>query len=289
MKVTPLFKWAGGKRKMLVRYDEAIKIQKPAAFVDLFGGSGIVSVYFYKKYGVDIYLNELNQDIFNIYSQIKHNYKNFIVKVQSLEIDYLKLDLAQRKQFYLNLREDYHDNYQSLSFDDKTPMLFFMMCTNFNGIWQAKKSTGIYYTPFGNGNQVGGVYDRKAMSDFKDMIDHAVISNLSYEQVTGFPVNSLVFMDPPYINSFTRYDDRNSFGYKLQEESSRYALNLMNKHKVIFCNKKHQLFDETFGIDRIVDFAVTYTGGSKTKSDHEIIATNVEKKEKSSLMKMFDI
>ena len=34
---------------MLVRYDEAIKIQKPAAFVDLFGGSGIVSVYFYKN------------------------------------------------------------------------------------------------------------------------------------------------------------------------------------------------------------------------------------------------
>lgn len=279
MIIKPLFKWAGSKRRMIQKYEDTLQFGEPSAFVDLFGGTGLMSVWFHIKYPTKpIFLNEFNTDIYHIYNSIKNDYDYFISVVNDLEDQYMSNpDKDSRKSFYLNIREKYHNTYHNTSFKEKTPVLYFMMCTNFNGIWQAKRATGIYYTPFGNGNQKTGVYDREAMSSFKGMVDVAHITNLSYEKVTGYPDGSLVFMDPPYVDSHTQYDRRNAFVHSMQEDSANLAMELMNNHNVVFCNKTHQMFFDVFGESLIHQFDVTYTGGATSKKAVEIIATNIKK------------
>lgn len=260
----PLFKWAGCKRKMFSKYAPLFEGLSFGIFVDLCGGTGITSVWIHKNYpDVDIILNEYNVDIFNIYHQIKHNFDFFIANVDALEAQYMALETKEeRKAFYLALREDYHDTYHEATIQSKTYKLFFLMSTNFNGIWQAKAATGIYYTPFGNGNEKIGVYNRKAMADFKDMVDIATITLGSYEDVV-IPDNSLIFADPPYVSSFTQYDKRGTFEDIMQLQMAEFLKKHSDKNLFAFCNKGHEMFDQTFEGFTFEYFDVKYTASRK--------------------------
>lgn len=260
----PLFKWAGCKRKMLHKYAPIFEGVSFDNFVDLCGGTGITSVWVHKNYpNANILLNEYNVDIYNIYDQIKNNFEYFIYNVNLLESKYMSLTTKEeRKSFYLNHRQTYHDTYNEKDVAEKTFVLFFLMSTNFNGIWQAKASTGIYYTPFGNGNEKTGIYNKKAMKDFKEMVDVAKIKHGSYEDV-DVPENSLVFADPPYVSSFTQYDRRQSFKDVMQVQMAEYLKNHARKNYIAFCNKDHEMFYQIFKDFKFEHFNVKYTASSK--------------------------
>lgn len=260
----PLFKWAGCKRKMFVKYAPLFEGLSFDTFVDLCGGTGITSVWIHKNFpDAKIILNEYNVDLYYIYQQIKENYEDFIDNVNHLEAQYMALPTKEeRKAFYLEYREYYHENYNTLCVEDKTFILYFLMSTNFNGIWQAKAATGIYYTPFGNGGEKNGIYNRKAMQDFRDMIKDATIVCGSYEHV-AIPENSLVFADPPYVNSHTQYDRRSSFEDIMQLQMAEHLKNLPASCQFAFCNKDHEMFYDAFKGYTFEYFDVKYTASSK--------------------------
>ena len=271
---------------MLPLYDnDSLYGLKPTAFVDLFGGTGFTSMYYHARFpDMPIFLNELNKDIYEIYSQIKNNYDDFINRIDKLGNEYLALPLpkdnSSRKDFYLDIREDYHSRHPDnpdctdpMSEADRASTLFFMLSTNFNGIWQAKSSTGVYYTPFGNGNQ-RNLYDKEMLMLFHSTLQKATLTNLSYEEVTGYPEGSFIFLDPPYIDSFTRYDSRSKFIVSMQEEVARWAVNASRKHTIAFCNKDHPMFRDIFKDFDIYEYDVTYTGGMKISKACEILVTN---------------
>lgn len=260
----PLFKWAGCKRKMFSKYAPLFEGQSFGTFVDLCGGTGITSVWIHKNFpDAKIILNEYNIDLYHIYCQIKYNFLYFIEEVNKLEAVYMALeDKASRKEFYLKHRQDYHDTYHSAPIADKTAKLFFLMSTNFNGIWQAKVSTGIYYTPFGNGNEKKGIYNRTAMSDFKSMVDIADVYYGSYERVV-IPENSLIFADPPYVSSHTKYDSREKFHDAMQVQMAEFLKGHSEHSLFAFCNKEHEMFDQCFEGFTFEYFDVKYTASSK--------------------------
>lgn len=260
----PLFKWTGSKRKMFSKYAPLFEGLCFETFVDLCGGTGITSVWIHKNFpDAKIIINEYNIDIYYIYEQIKNNYEDFIANVEFLEQKYMNLSSKEdRKALYLDYRDYYHDNYQKLCIEDKTFILYFLMCTNFNGIWQAKASTGIYFTPFGNGGEKNGIYNRQAMQDFKEMIDKAEILCGSYEDVV-IPDNSLIFADPPYVSSHTQYDRRSSFGDIMQIQMANFLKTYSENNLFAFCNKDHPMFDEAFEGYNFSYFDVKYTASSK--------------------------
>lgn len=286
----PLFKYTGSKKKMFAKFEpffSGAEKEGFKTFVDLFGGTGIVSVWIHKNYpDKRIILNEYNPDIYDIYHEIKFNYDNFLEGVLALEAQYISLSsVEERKEFYLKQRDFYHDSYEDLQIDLRTQILFFMLCTNFNGIWQPKSSTGIYYTPFGHGKEKLRVFNRDAMKDFKEMVDIAEIYNLSYEQV---PVpkddKCFIFADPPYLKSYTRYDKRaETFGISETTSLSQMLINNRLKSNIVaLCNKSHPLlsllFENRQGF-RIEHFDVKYTAASKDKAGAkatEVLIHNID-------------
>lgn len=290
-KLQPLFKWSGSKRKMFPKYEKIFENQKFSTFVDLCAGTGITSVWIHKNFpGTKIIINEINPDIYNIYNQIKTNFDYFYSTIQTYESEYLKLEWEARQEYYYAKREHFHENYHDLDIADRTPLLYFLMCTNFNGIWQAKVSTGLYYTSFGNGLEKNGVFNKKALMDFKDMIDDAEIHCGSFEDVV-IPNDSLIFADPPYVDSFTRYDNRNEFEESLQIKMARYLIENTKEgtnNLFAFCNKKNEMFDEVFVDYSTEYFEVKYTASAKDTegaSSTEILVHNFPKE---TILKAFD-
>lgn len=262
--IYPLFKWTGSKRKMFPKYEPFFKGLQFDTFVDLCGGTGATSVWIHQNYpDARIILNEINVDIFGIYTGIKHDYASFIDLVDYYERTYMALEGKEnRKAMYLKVREEFHEEYYEIDVLDRSAMLYFLLCTNFNGIWQAKSSSGLYYTPFGNGGEKTGIYNRKGMEDFKAMVDRAEILCGSYEQVV-IPDNSLVFADPPYISSHTQYDKRENFSDLMQFEMAEFLIAHSKKNKIAFCNKDDKMFREIFAGFSFEEFNVKYTASSK--------------------------
>lgn len=269
----PLFKYTGSKKKMFAKFEPFfLGAEKEGfeTFVDLFGGTGIVSVWVHKNFpDKRIILNEYNPDIYDIYHEIKFNYDSFLEGVLALEEKYMSLPpVEKRKKFYLEKREFYHDSYYDLQIDLRTQILFFLLCTNFNGIWQPKSSTGIYYTPFGNGKEKLGIFNKDALKDFKSMVDVAEIHNLSYESVPVPEGKCFIFADPPYLESYTRYDKRaTKFGISETTSLSQMLIdNHLKGNIAALCNKSHPLlsllFEDRQGF-HTERFGVKYTAASK--------------------------
>ena len=110
----PLFRWAGGKTKLLKDYHSAgVFPKKFNKYHEPFVGAGAVFVDMYKMNpDADFYLNDINQDIMDIYRAIKNDVNAFCDHVDSLQKKYLshpipivnaKSDLVDRKREQVRL------------------------------------------------------------------------------------------------------------------------------------------------------------------------------------------
>lgn len=294
--VKPIFKWAGSKRKMFEKYNvyfEHFKNKKFEHFVDYFGGTGIMSVWIKKNYpDVKITLNEFNSQIFGIYKAIKYDYENFLNLVNKIDSIYMKMphladksltkddiNKSERKKFYLSLRNQYAsiENIATKDLNTKeAALLYFLMCNNFNGIWQARKSDNVYFTPFGNGWRKNPLMDeyKDALDDFHNMIIDADIICGSFENVKVETENTIHYFDPPYVNSHTRYsDDAFNIDHTMIMIEMMKKIDKENSY-VIMSNKESDIFnfENNFTIEK---FDVKYTISSKQSKAVEILVHNL--------------
>jgi len=141
------FKWAGGKRRILASYiDIFFPPKQPKVFVDMFCGAGSVGLWMAEQYpGIKIILNDANKELIDMYKVIRDSYPKF-------EKEYMKIvgkcprTPEERKKYYYTLREEYCHHYNKLSKEKIAADLFFMLKTNFNGIWRAYKKCRLRYS-----------------------------------------------------------------------------------------------------------------------------------------------
>ena len=94
--VKPVLKWVGGKRQLVPDIREFYKNLSPNKYVEPFFGGG--AVYFdilntlgleYKETAI---INDVNQDLIDMYKNIKSNPEELIYLCNALEKDYKKYD-----------------------------------------------------------------------------------------------------------------------------------------------------------------------------------------------------
>ena len=80
----PLFKWAGGKTKLIKKYKEAhVLPQDFDSYIEPFLGAGAMFIWAYNKNpNADFVLNDLNEGIINIYRAIKEDCDQFLKELQ---------------------------------------------------------------------------------------------------------------------------------------------------------------------------------------------------------------
>lgn len=266
-KIKPLYMWAGGKTKLLNQYEKYLpKPETYSNYVEPFFGGGALYGYLsgHKKPSI---INDINSELINIYHNIKDNLEDFINELRVLECEYFsKNGFDFRVLFYYEMRE----KYWSLKEDtiESSALLYFLMKTCFNGIWQTcKKSKGRFGSARGLLNHKDRLFDYDLIKEWHSSISNTLISSSDYKDLI-VPDSSFIFCDPPYRGSFTDYET--GFGDKEQLELIDWCRSKKEEgHKVWLCNRDigDNFYQDNTSNTEIIKFDITYTAGKRKKTE----------------------
>lgn len=275
-------------------------------FVDLFGGSGVVSMNYQGKRKT-IY-NEFNDNIVELIKMVKYNtpedlhaYWNNKIKEYHLETCSIKakdresrIGYERRIENYNKLRTDYN---KSTNKDYKD--LFLLACYSINHLIRFNTKNEF------NASSGADSYNEKNYQQICDM--HETFKNviISNNDALSLDLNKLeqdtfVYCDPPYLNTEAVYNEKRAFGgwtvksdyklFSLLEKLSRGGIKWglsnvfvnrgrTNQHLIDWCNKNNW---NVYHLDR------NYNPFSRGNSNNdEVYVCNYVKDNQYKQLKMF--
>jgi DNA adenine methylase len=260
----PLFIWAGGKTKVLKHYAPFMPSAPFSTYYEPFFGGGAMFVHVMNTYKPkNVIINDINNDVMNIYSSIRNEYDEFIDRVDSLESQYLPLSKEDRKKFYFDIRHLHAWNYQEWSKPFEAATLYFLMKTGFNGIYQLNKNTnGRYGTPAGLLNQKDKIYDRSVMLWWKQALQSVDIRSGDWKDAVTDDPDGFFFFDPPYRDSFADY------GNGFDEQALLDLIDFADAQNTVFVANRadDNWFDDKSKSLNVHYFNITYTAGRRKKT-----------------------
>ena len=236
--VKPLFKWTGGKGRLLQKYTDLGFFPDSSefdCFVDLFFGAGAVTCWVADRYpDKPIIINDLNSELLMLYGQIRNNWAQFREEYIRTYERFVNTPEDKRKALYTAHKKEYCWHYDCLTDVELAATLLVMLKTNFNGIWQGYIMYGRRYsTPPGHINYKPTIFDVDKVEQFKDMLLRCELNNKSFEEV-DIPDRSWVFADPPYRDTRKMYSDQ--FTDELQSQLAEFVQK--NSHLYAESNKE---------------------------------------------------
>lgn len=259
----PLFMWAGGKSKMLKHYSPLMPYGNVSTYSEPFFGGGAMMIEVMKRYSPQrIFINDINGGIIGIYRCIKDECSEFERILDGYSAAYLPLSKPDRKRFFYDLREENAWQHSKWTFVHEHAVLYFLMKTAFNGIWQINKNTnGRFGTPSGLLNQTNEVYSKTNVREWSHAMNSCECI-LSCDDWSAVPLGDFTFYDPPYRDSFADYNE--SFPDK---ELEKIIATVEQTHGVWLCNRDagDGFFDNRNA--RVFRFPVTYTAGRRKRTE----------------------
>ena len=267
--LSPFYMWAGGKSKLIKHYEDLWpKTNAKVPYVEPFFGGGAIFCWMENLYpGVSSYIGDTNFELMGLLEAIKTDYDGFIKDVSKIAKEYLKIEGKEnRKVWYYRLRKKYWIN-------PKPSTLYILMKLGFNGIWQTcLDSHGLFGTPAGllNQDSLKQIVNPELLLAWSKALQTTRIHAGSYETLVLPKKPSLIYLDPPYRDSFTSY----STGFSDKDQLiliAWYRKQVSAGHKVILANRcveGDDFFEKL--ISDIADFHyfdVTYTAGRRKKEE----------------------
>lgn len=293
--------WAGGKNKMLEKYQPHLP-ENFSSYIEPFFGGGAMFIWAHQKNpNASFVINDINEHIVGIYEAVKTDCDKFLEKMDELQSVYLplagpeqiktnkelqkkhkmkekgRLDWSKvyseepsRRHFYFSLRDEYAFDYSKWNKTEEAAVLYFLMKTGFNGVWQLNTNTnGRFGTPCGLLNQKDAVYDKENVLLWKKALQNTTICCGDFKNTLSY-VNedTYVFLDPPYRGSFADY------GTKSDDQFQEEVIDFLNdcKKNGAYGLLSNRHIGDNFFIDRLKDnkieyFDVTYTAGRRKKTE----------------------
>ncbi len=194
--------WAGGKSRLLSRYADVWPSGPFQRYVEPFFGGGAVFGWLQTSSPLPAYLNDINAELMGVLEAVRDDADGFLGRVEALLRPYLELDGKEpRKAFYYALRASYWEQPDSAT-------LFVLMRLGFNGIWQTcADSKGLFGTPAGllNHTAMEQVVKEPLIRQWSAALRRASITSGDYRGMNFPRDGALVYLDPPYRDSFTSY------------------------------------------------------------------------------------
>jgi DNA adenine methylase len=269
----PLFMWAGGKNKMLKHYKDELPASFDTYIEPFFGGGAVFLKAAQINPKAKFVINDVNEYIIDIYRSVKSDLQTFTDKLDTLSDQYLPLSKADRKKFYFDLRKEYAFDYKNWTKTEESAVLYFLMKTGFNGIWQINKNTNNRFgTPAGLLDETTEVYNKDNVKKWHDLLQNTTILCGDYKQVLSHVTpNSWVFMDPPYRGGFTKY--ATNFDDDMQKEVVDFAEACRSAGAESWITNRDlgDQFFENYLIEKqynmlVKTYDVTYTAGRRKKT-----------------------
>jgi len=260
-KPKPILKWVGGKTKLLPYIIENLPSHEFKDYYEPFVGGASVIIELLSK-DLDCkrqyYISDINKNLINVYDTIQN------------KLDELILELNNEK--YCNNQENYYINrtrFNIIKSDnvidnniEKASLFIYLNKCSFNGIYRENLS-GKFNTPFGKMKNPK-ICDDVTLTNFKNIIQNVTIKDDRYQSILELTKkNDLVYLDPPYHNTFTSYNS-DKFGEDQQHELKLFIDELTQKGvNVMMSNSATDFIKELYKDYTIINITTKYSLGGK--------------------------
>lgn len=274
--VKPFIKWAGGKGQLLKEIKKLYPFEnkKIDKYAEPFIGGGAVLFDILTNYDIKkAYISDVNKELINIYKVIQNKAEDLITFLKKFEEDYLPLENEERKEYYLQKREEYNNwkkRYNAENIEEMGAALFiFLNKTCFNGLYRVNKK-GEFNVPMG-AYKKPLICDEENLRNISILLKNVEIICADYTKSENFiDENTLVYFDPPYrplteTASFTSYTEF-SFNDEEQIRLAEFIKTLNSKNiKAILSNSdpKNVNQDDNFFDDLYKGFNIRRIGASR--------------------------
>lgn len=226
MRISPIF-YMGNKKKLINKGLIELFPKDIDTFVDLFGGSAIVSI---NTEAEKYIINDLDKNLINLYNIFKDFDATQIIKHIENRIDEFNLPkertkrnvfkdkdkIEEYKKAYITFRKYYNDNKNILDF---YTLMFFSFSQQFRF-----NSKGEFNMPYG-------------MDCFTDKNKEYIVNGCDFFQSKNITIlnqdfkninldnlkeNDYVYLDPPYLNTTATYNENE--GWTRYDEDNLYIL-----------------------------------------------------------------
>lgn len=284
--IHPFVKWAGGKGQLL----DIIKNNLPKGigktitkYAEPFVGGGALLFDLIKNYTFsEIYINDKNKELINVYNVIKEKCDLFIKELKKYKKEYEKLDIENQQKYYYLKREEFNKiplNEQTKI--KKATLFIFLNKTCFNGLYRVNKA-GKFNVPVGKYKNPL-IYNEENLTNISKKLKDVKITAEDYHVVEKLVDNkTFVYLDPPYrplniTSAFTSYtenqfDDNDqielaTFYKKLSDKGVKILLSNSDPHNT---NKSDNFFDELYYDYNVQRITAKRTINSKAEERGEI-------------------
>lgn len=206
MEVKFLVRWVGGKMRLIEEIDKRLpkNINKEFdTYVEPFVGGGSVMFHMLNNYNFkNIYVNDKNKELINIYLAVKEFPKRLSDKIKKIDSIYLSCDNIKKKEMYYSVRKKY--NLIQLKKDEinveKASLLLFLMRLCFNGVFRVNKKNE-FNTSMGSYliNPLRLITEDEIFS-ISEKIKKVNFKSADFEELEYLITkNSFFYLDPPYM------------------------------------------------------------------------------------------
>jgi DNA adenine methylase len=274
----PFLKWAGGKKQLLMEFDERLPSHLKDngtinRYVEPFVGGGAMFFFLKQHYNIiESILFDINRELVMAYQVIKNDHESLIKILKDIGEDHLKYNEEGRKKNYYRIRDIYNSDIQSFDYQnynkqwiERTAYFIFMNKTCFNGLFRQNKN-GEFNVPF-------GLYKNPKICDETNIkfVNRALedtdiyCSNFTNSE-KYIDKGVFVYLDPPYrplnkTSNFTAYSkegfndfDQVKLASFFKEMDRRGAYLMLSNSDPKNENTMDEFFDELYTdyrIDRV--------------------------------------
>ena len=289
----PFIKWAGGKTQLLNDIKKSLphdfSQRDEVTYVEPFVGGGSVLFWILQEYPniTKAVINDINAELICTYRAVKNNVESLISELNRLQTEYLSLDEAGRKEYFLTQREFFNKKETS---DVETAALFiFLNRTCFNGLYRVN-SKGVFNVPHGRYAHPK-ICDEGTLRADSIVLQKVEILCGDFSQTGKYANdNVLYYLDPPYrpltsTSAFTSYAKE---GFNDTEQMRlRDFCKQIAKHKSLFVasnsdpqnvNNDDKFFDRLYNmfyIKRVSAARMINSKGNGRGTISEIMISNV--------------
>lgn len=289
----PFVKWAGGKTQLLAEIKNSLprdlRHREAVTYVEPFVGGGAVLFWILQEYPniTHAVINDINAELICTYQVIKSDVDNLIKVLNIIQSEYLALDQAGRKEYYLAKRELFNRKRDS---NIETAALFiFLNRTCFNGLYRVN-SKGLFNVPHGRYSNPK-ICDEKTLRADSAVLQRVEILYGDFSQTERYAgENVLYYLDPPYrpltetsgFTSYTRerFDDNEQkrlhcFCERVTHHKSLFVESNSDPRNIDYHDDYFERLYRMFIIKRVSASRMISAQGSGRGNISELIISNI--------------
>jgi len=276
--ISPLIKWAGGKRQLLPTLTSQLPLEWNTYFEPFLGG-GALMVHLQNEGRItNAVVSDLNRELINLYRVVKKNPETLIESLTSARFE-------NNENAFRKLKSEFNEliGCQGNSIE-RAALLIYLNKHGYNGLWRVNRK-GKFNVPFGH-HPKRSLPPETLIKAFSSMLENVTIMNVDFEKaVKKAKKDDFVYFDPPYqpLSKTARFTDYNSSGFTFEDQvrlselfrtlSKKGVKVMLSNSKVLAIEELYQDYTvRTISAKRFIN-----CDGNRRSGTSEIIVTNYEK------------